>query len=413
MTLTRAVGATGVRERIGSPGQLEAEQHRRDSTPDAQRVASTLNGWQRARIYVRLALRGLRHKSRRILGLALGRLVGSRHYATTLHPGEVTTVLICRINGRLGNTMFLTPLIRSLHELLPHAAIDLVLAHPKAKDLLGDLPGVRRIIVLPHKTPKIWLYLAALRDLRACRYDLAVDPTPESTSGRAALTLCRARYRVGFATVSQWAPLTHAVPEPQEIENAHQAVRPVFLVCRIFAIPYEPQSIRLWLPLREDEVAAGRQAIARATGSDCDAVANVFGFFAHAATFKVIDQAWWLAFWEMFLALEPQAIPLEFLPLQGHAPMAARFPSLHVPSPRGLTAAIAATRMFISTDTGPMHLGSSTAVPTVVLFHASNLALYRPLKPNDLAIDITQCSPHAVAYRCQRIWRRPTAWHEC
>jgi hypothetical protein len=196
------------------------------------------------------------------------------------------------------------------------------------------------------------------------------------------------------------------------MENMHEAVRPVFLLCRIFGIQCEPQSIRLWLPLREDEVAAGRQAIVRATGGDSHANTNAFGFFAHAATFKVIDQAWWLAFWEMFLALEPQAIPVEFLPSQGHASTVARFHSVHVPSLRGLTAAIAATRMFISPDTGPMHLGSSTAVPTVGLFHASNPALYRPLKPNDLAIDITQCAPRAVAYRCQRIWRRPAAAHQ-
>jgi len=41
---------------------------------------------------------------------------------------------------------------------------------------------------------------------------------------------------------------------------------------------------------------------------------------------------------------------------------------------------------------GPMHLASSTAVPTIGLFHASDPALYRPLKPNDLAIDIIHCS---------------------
>jgi heptosyltransferase I len=41
-------------------------------------------------------------------------------------------------------------------------------------------------------------------------------------------------------------------------------------------------------------------------------------------------------------------------------------------SVRALTATIAATRMFISADTGPMHLASSTAVPTVALFCASD-----------------------------------------
>jgi heptosyltransferase III len=307
--------------------------------------------------------------------------------------------------------MFLTPAIRYLHELLPHASIDLVLAHREAKDLLSDLPGVRRVIVFPHKTPgMIWRYLAALRTLRACRYDLAVDPIPESTSGRAVLTLCRARYRLGFTVSSQWAPLTHGLPQPPDFGTMHQAVRPVFLLSRIFGTPYEPHNVRLWLPLPEHEIAAGRRLIAQVTnGNPSQINTNAFGFFAHAATLKLIDRAWWLAFWEAFLALEPQALPVEFLPSPQHAPVDAHFASLHVPSLRGLTAAIAATRMFISTDTGPMHLASSTAVPTVGLFHSSDPALFRPLKSNDLAMDIAQSSPRAVAYRCQQIWRASKA----
>ena len=60
--------------------------------------------------------------------------------------------------------------------------------------------------------------------------------------------------------------------------------------------------------------------------------------------------------------------------------------------------------MFIATDTGPMHLASTTAVPTVGLFLASDPGLYGPLKPEDLAIDISRCSARAVAHSCQRIW---------
>jgi len=60
--------------------------------------------------------------------------------------------------------------------------------------------------------------------------------------------------------------------------------------------------------------------------------------------------------------------------------------------------------MFISTDTGPMHLASTTTVPTVALFQASDPELYGPLKPDDLAIDITRYPPREVAQRCQRIW---------
>ncbi|MEJ0008487.1 MAG: hypothetical protein WDM77_19525 [Steroidobacteraceae bacterium] len=47
-----------------------------------------------------------------------------------------------------------------------------------------------------------------MRQLRATRYDLAIDPTPYSTSGRLLLSLTRARFRLGFSLPSQWAALT-------------------------------------------------------------------------------------------------------------------------------------------------------------------------------------------------------------
>jgi heptosyltransferase-3 len=316
----------------------------------------------------------------------------------------VSSVLICRINGRIGNTLFITPLIRYLHELLPDAAIDLALAYPQAEQLLQGLPGVRRIIVFPHRAPqRIGRYLAALHRLRACRYDLAIDPTEFSTSGRVMLALSRSRFRLGFASSGQWAPLTHAVPLPRAA--MHQAVRPLYLPQRIFGAAFEPQSVRLWLPLPASELAQGQRVIAQAIGVErVHTPSNVFGFFAHAASVKVIDRAWWLAFWDAFLALQPQALPLEFLPSAAQAPTDMRFASLHLPATRALTAAIAATRMFISTDTGPMHLASTTAVPTVGLFLASNPELYGPLKPDDLAINISSCSPREVARRCERLW---------
>jgi len=360
------------------------------------------SGWRRARVRLRFVFKNLRHRSREYLGWLLARLLGRRQYATHLEAAEVSTVLVCRINGRIGNTLFLTPLIRYLHQLLPQASIDLVLAAPGSAQLLHDLPGVRRIISLPHRQPlRIGRYLAALRSLRACRYDLAIDPTEFSTSARVMLALTRSRYRLGFASPGQWAPLTHAVPLP--LQAMHQAVRPVYLPHRLFDAAFDPGAVRLWLPLPASELDAGRRVIAEAIGRTGRA-GEAFGFFAHAANLKLIDAAWWVAFWDAFLALQPDAVPVEFLPSPAHAPTDRRGVALHLRSLRELTAAIAATRLFISTDTGPMHLASTTAVPTVALFLASDPGMYGPLKPDDLAIDVARHSPQQVAVACQRLW---------
>jgi heptosyltransferase-3 len=346
-----------------------------------------------------------RHSFRRQMGLVLARLVGPRHYQSTLSLDGIRSVLICRINGRMGNTLFLTPLIRHLHELLPHADIDLALAYQDSPDLLADMPGVRRIVVFPHKTDHmVRRFISALHRLRATRYDLAIDPVPESNSGRAVMTLCRARRRLGFVTSFQWAPLTHAVPPPHEV--MHQAVHPVYLLDRALGRPCSPSKPRLWLPHRQDELTAGRDLIARATAVPPEQIATrVFGFFAHAAGQKILERSWWSEFWSAFLALEPAAVPVECLPSLKHAPTDPRFPGFHVPSPRALSATVACMRAFISTDTGPMHLASSTDVPTIALFRASDPMQYGPLKDNDLSIDVSKIAPTEVAQMCQRVWR--------
>jgi hypothetical protein len=193
----------------------------------------------------------------------------------------------------------------------------------------------------------------------------------------------------------------------------HQALLPVFLFSQLIGKPNDPSGLQLTLCLRPEEMESGRAAVSqviepfacRRRTSPGSPASRAFGFFAHATGLKVIDRSWWSAFWEAFLELEPDAIPVEFLPSLAEAANDAGFPSAHFGSLRALTGAIAATRMFISADTGPMHLASSTAVPTVGLFCASDPVLYGPLKPVDLAINITESTPALVAQRCQRLWR--------
>ena len=366
-----------------------------------------VGGLRKAGLHLRSARKNLRRNSRAALGRVLARLLGPRAQLAALRPEEIASVLVCRVNGRMGNTLFLTPLLRQLHELLPHAAIDVAVSYAQAGELLAGFPGVRTVIAYPHRGPRlIFRYLAAVRRLRAQCYDLAIDPVPESTGGRVALTLCRSRYRLGFATDSQWAALTHAIAQPPG--PLHQAVQPVILLCRAFDTPCDPRSLQLSLYLRPDELEAGRRVVATAAGrvsGVTHAPSRLFGFFAHATALKTIERSWWLAFWHAFLELQPDALPLEFLPTERTVATDPRFPTLHLPSTRALAAAMTATHAFISADTGPMHLASSTPVPTVALFQASNPVVHGPLKPRDVAIDISACTPQRVAQVCQRVWR--------
>jgi ADP-heptose:LPS heptosyltransferase len=342
--------------------------------------------------------RELRGQLRYRLGLMLQRLIGPRRTAGRLDPREIRSVLIGRINGRLGNTLFLTPMIAQLHALLPDAPIDLALSYPNAPALLAGMPGVRRVILFPHKgTNLIPGYWRALRQLRATHYDLAIDPTPFSTSGRLILSLTRARFRLGFNMPSQWAPLTHAVPLPGQM--MHQGRQPAYLLTALGGA-WEPAALRLRLPLRPDEVVAGRAAIAtalRAVRADLDPGRPIVGYFGHATGLKALPPSWWVRFWQALRALRPEVVPLEFLPGAGAAPTVPGFATLHLPAQRQLTAAIASLRMFVSADAGPMHLASTTDTPTIGLFQVTDPVMYGPLKSVDRSIAVAQLTPEATA----------------
>jgi heptosyltransferase-3 len=353
-------------------------------------------------------LRELRGQLRYGLGLILEWLVGRRHTATRLDRSEIHSVLIGRINGRLGNTLFLTPMIERLHALLPEARIDLALSYPHAPTLLTGMPGLGRVILFPHKGRGIISgYLRALRQLRATHYDLAIDPTPFSTSGRLLLSLAHARFRLGFSLRSQWAALTHAIPLPAQ--TMHQGRQPAYLVTRALGADWDPAALRLWLPLQPDEVAAGRAAISaavQAAGVESPSGRPIVGYFGHATGLKALGPTWWARFWQSFLSAQPQVIPVEFLPAAGATPTVPGLATLHLPAQRQLTAAISTLSLFISADAGPMHLASTTDTPTMGLFQVTDPALYGPLKAVDRSISVAQLSPEEVAAQISAAWAR-------
>jgi hypothetical protein len=353
-------------------------------------------------------LKHLRITARAGFGRWVARLRRSQNLCPrgALASEHITSVLVCRLNARMGNALFLTPLIHELHKRLPEATIDVASAYPHAQDLLGHLPGVRAVIVFPYKGIQIvWRYFAALARVRARRYDLVIDPMLNSTSSRIVLGLCRARLRLGVASEHQWAPLTHGVPQVHL--PAHRAIQPVFLLDWALGTTHDPARLQLSIGDGASEEAEARTLVRRALerqGSDPSSAWPV-GFFGYATGAKTLGRERWLKFWTSFLELAPEAVPVEFLPTPQATPMSPSFAALHVPTPRRLAAAIGQTCMFICADTGPMHLASSTPMPTVALFCASDPVLYGPLKSCDLALDATHHSPAMLARLCYEHWQ--------
>lgn len=357
-----------------------------------------------------MVLKELRRAVRRHSGRAMAVLFGRQAANTPLEAAAIRSVVVVRANGRMGNTLFLTPLLTALADVLPHATFDVVSMYPEAAELLHGLPRLRRVMVLPHKG---WWHLDRsldfLRSVRGERYDLAIDPAPDSFSSRMWLSICRARYRLGFGSGNQWARLTHDVDVSRR--SPHLALEPLALLERL-PPPTSPPAGRLNLPLDGDELAAGRRRLSACLDSraaDRRPDEPVVGFFAHARGRKDLGLDWWRRFWKRLLALEPGLVTVEVLPAPAAPPVLDGRPALHVASTRHLAATMAGMQAFLSADTGPMHLASATAVPVIALFGPTDPERFGPLKPADTVIRIDARSPEAVAEECHPVLMRALA----
>jgi len=321
-----------------------------------------------------------------------------------LDPAAIHEVLLVRMNARMGNTLFMTPLLTALHEVLPHAAIDVFISYPDAAELLRGLPGLRNVILAPQKE---WWHLrrtlASLRAYRANRYDLVIEPSLNSSSGRIAMMLARARWRLGFGGEEQWHRLDFAAVPP---DVRHEALRPLALAEQAFGYSIAPGTARLRVANSTEELAAGarlfRESVARGARQPRPG-APVIGFFASARGPKDLGAGWWREFWAAYLALRPDTVPIEVLPSATHPAVASDFATVHCASPRLLAATVARADWFFSADTGPMHLASAAGVPTIAFFDQTNPAAFGPIKPNDVVLRIRGMTPQAVAAVCADI----------
>lgn len=310
---------------------------------------------------------------------------------------DVQRILVCRINRRLGNTLFLTPLLNALESTFPRATVDVVLGDETLAPLLSNRHNIGRVFGI---APWSWAEVPRLyrlgRHLRSVSYDLVIDPCHNSSSGRLVSVLANTSHRVGFQTPDQWLPLTD--PVPQSHQPGHAARVPLALA-RIFATAETPPfNDVLDIRLSTEELRAGRRALSlRAEGAGLSGL-KLIGFFVEARDGKRLSDAWWIEFVQAIRS-RSRGIGLLQLVAPGTPGSFPGVPSIECPSARGLGAVLAGLDLFVSGDTGPMHLASAAGVPTIGLFTVTSPASYGPIGIDDASLSVLGVAPALVAER--------------
>jgi len=284
-------------------------------------------------------------------------------------------ILICRATRTLGETLLLSPLLREIEARFPGAEVDIISGCAAAPALFQRFAQVRRISVLPRSIAKAPLrYRRLLKELRAAKYDLAIDPYLLSNSDRLLVRTSRARFRIGFDGAKKSGHLTHPLAQPREEE--HAAKLPVYLLRRTMGVASDPARWtypELDLHLSAAEREQGRETLRAVAAGALAQARGTIGVYAFATGVKNYSRDWWLRFLAALAARYPQHAIVEIVPGFGRSLLGDAYPTYFSSDIRKLGGVLANLSLYVSADCGIMHLAAASGAPTVGIFSVTDI----------------------------------------
>lgn len=296
---------------------------------------------------------------------------------------KIKRILIVRVNYRIGNIIFNTPLINALEELLPHAKIDMMIGAPFITPLIEGMPNVHKVYAFDRTLLKHPLKMLQLkRELKANNYDLMMLPSGVSSSDALMSWFIDAIYKVGFFDNNASKMLTNEVQREETL--THEALKPLAL---LHALGVEDISqFHHYLDLKITQEEKEKHKIKKA-----------IGIFRDAKGEKKIENQWWQELVNALKEINPEIKFIDILDPNNQEALSPNITTLTEKNLRTLASKISNLEAFICADTGPMHLASATLTPTIALFKTTSPTLYGTLGKRDLSLVIKERTASQIA----------------
>ncbi|MDD2370287.1 MAG: glycosyltransferase family 9 protein [Sulfuricurvum sp.] len=339
----------------------------------------------------------IRQKIKNALNALLALLFPS-HAKHEIIPTEgIQRILVIRINYRIGNILFTTPLLRALEHRFPDAKIDILIGAKYPAPLLKS-SAVQNVFDLPRRLLKNPFHLYRyIQQLRATKYDLVLNLNSGSASDRGAAFLARGTYKLGFDVPGNWTPLTHVVNAPSG--SVHEALKPLYLM-EAFGNDANDFPQKMDIALSKEEKIQGLEELKKRLSLQGYTWGNkekIIGIFRDARFEKKIENTWWKEWYLHMKKLNPDAVFVDILSPDVKEKLDDDFYTLMESNLRLLGTILSQMDAFICGDTGPMHLASASGVPTLALFKASAPTLYGTLGTNDRSLTLQGSTPEMIA----------------
>ena len=299
-----------------------------------------------------------------------------------LKPEQVNRILIIRL-APLGETVLTTPVIRALRQHFREAYIAYMVA-PTREDLVSANPHLNEVLTYQASVPKL-IYQIARR-----KFQMAVILQP---TFRLVLHtfLARIPFRVGFETNTGGKRLLSVAVPNNTAQHETQRYLDVVRALGVEITDDEPEVFidsegKVWIDnfLKIEKLDDGKPIIGINPGA-----ATVYRRW-DAANFAVLGDLLHEAYRaHIVITTGPRegALANQVATQMSHSPVI-----VNQATPMQLAALLQRCNLYISNDTGPMHLSTAVKTPTVALFGASNLIQWAPPWEKHAVIARKECT---------------------
>ena len=299
-----------------------------------------------------------------------------------LKPEQVNRILIIRL-APLGETVLTTPVIRALREHFREAHIAYMVA-PTREDLVSANPHLNEVLTYQPSVPKL-IYQMARR-----KFQMAVILQP---TFRLVLHtfLSRIPLRVGFETNAAGKKLLNIAVPNNTAQHETQRYLDVVRALDVEITDDEPEVFvnsegETWIDnlLKIQKLDDGKPIIGINPGA-----ATVYRRW-DAANFAVLGDLLHEVYRaHIIITTGPREGKLadQVVAQMSHSPII-----VNQATPMQLAALLQRCNLYISNDTGPMHLSTAVKTPTIALFGASNLNQWAPPWEKHAVIARKECT---------------------
>jgi heptosyltransferase-3 len=314
---------------------------------------------------------------------------------TGLRREEIRKILLVRGNFRMGDSVLATPAVYLFRKNFPDAEIDFV-GSSMSRALFQNLPIDHHYEITRRFPDASWAYFRLIGQIRSVGYDLAVDVSgSQSAMGAFVVGFSGARFRVGLrGRRDRWFNVR--LPKPPD-RNKYRT-----LPALVASLGLETEEIFPLLALSPAEKTEGKRRVETAVGKGGAPDDLIVGIFTGG---RASRRKRWPAENFLHLAATLGRPGLKLAVFVGpeernlidffRRRLGPEIPVLFEPSVRGFAAMVSRCDLFVTCDSGPMHLACAVRARTVAIFQKADHRHWGP--PPDLARIVYRAGGATVA----------------